>query len=979
MKGVKMEKRRKISIFLASSIEEFKEERDALELFIRNISDRFEERYNVKIMPLRCENVDPAVSEGRKQDEYNELIRESEMCFFLFFTKAGDYTQEEFKTALKSFRESGKPKVYTYFKNVHEEDSVEDSVKEFMKKLDVEFSHFYSFFDHIDTIKLRILLNLKIQEMDFISVEFEDGICLVDGEETLSVEKVSEFENSIELKRLRKELAETEEKYYKMRAHYDERSGEQEFFHEYVNVASARENLIKVIEELEKSIFDMSMRMCKDEVHGNITQRQREAYKLFSEGDLEGANNVLDFYEIKSEYQRKQAILKQQEKKNAKVYIGELRQKIEILKALANTSDRFSEIEEVYEEAVSVSEEYLVEIDVIYDYAKFLYEQNKHKKALEVAERLEKLYTNENIEDSEYRQGYLYMLLCSIMSNGFERMKEAEKYLIKALEIFEKLRKTAPEVYSVDLAISYSNAGSFYAEHGQQKKAETYFFKALKIRKNLAVQHPEKYICDLSRLYTTIGWFCYNEEQPERAEKYFLEAVAKLEEYDQENANTLMALYMDVRNFYSLQEMFQKANNFYLKMISTMEKLAEKNPQKYREQLVITYKEAYDYFYFKQPMEAEKYILKVIELLKKLVCENSEKYRIYLEISYGQAGVLYSEIWQIKEAEKYIFKSIEGLKECASKEPEKYSVDLAVGYSRAGLLYQKIGDIKKAEFYFIKALAIRKNLAYENLINIDWAMIYELIGGIYLEQDQMKKAEKCLLRAIKIREALVEQDIERYSNDLILRYNTLSSFYLLIGSEEEEEKYFLKTIEIKERLAAMNPQTFNRDLINGYNSAIEFYSNRNMHKKRENFLLITIEKLEEFVEENPKEFNLDLINSYSDIINFYFEQEDLSKEEEYCIKIIEKLNELVEQNPVRYVKFLGLYCFKIALLYFREGQLDKAEKYFLKSIEVFEILAKENPSQYNKFLNDCKEALRLLRKERKKLNKKLKWPFRKKK
>lgn len=591
-----MEKRRKISIFLASSIEEFKEERNALELFIRNISDRFEERYNVKIMPLRCENVDPAVSNGRKQDEYNELIRESEMCFFLFFTKAGDYTQEEFETALKSFREKGKPKIYTYFKNVHEGDRVEDSVKEFMQKLDVEFSHFYSFFDHIDTIKLRILLNLKIQEMDFISVEFEDGMCLVDGEKTLSVEKVSEFENNIELKRLRKELAETEEKYYKMKAHYDERSGEQEFFHEYVNVASARENLIKVIEELEKSIFNMSMRMCSDEVHGDITPRQREAYKLFSEGDLEGANNVLDFYEIKSEYQRKQAILKQQEKKNAKVYIGELKQKVEILKALANTSDRFSEIEKVYEEAVSVSEEYLVETDVIYDYACWLFfYKNLYVKALKTAEKLEKLYNEESSLASEYNYAQLYKLLGLITVNTNSNMIEnSEEYYLKAIQIFEKISNEEPEKYGRCLGNCYKDIGSFYNYLREFEQAEKYFLKAICIKENSTGNCN-----DLFKSYNMLGEFYKNQKEYQKAEKCFLKGIEILEKINRKSIDKfifdLMISYRNIGGFYeSMND--GKAETYYLKIVDLYDILSEKNFKRYRFDLLNAHIRLYSFY-----------------------------------------------------------------------------------------------------------------------------------------------------------------------------------------------------------------------------------------------------------------------------------------------------------------------------------------------------------------------------------------------
>lgn len=40
---------KKIKIFLGSSIVEFEKERNELELFIRNLSDKFEDNYNIKI------------------------------------------------------------------------------------------------------------------------------------------------------------------------------------------------------------------------------------------------------------------------------------------------------------------------------------------------------------------------------------------------------------------------------------------------------------------------------------------------------------------------------------------------------------------------------------------------------------------------------------------------------------------------------------------------------------------------------------------------------------------------------------------------------------------------------------------------------------------------------------------------------------------------------------------------------------------
>ena len=107
---------RVIKIFIGSSIKEFERERESIENFIYRISRNFEKSYKISVEPLLCETFDDAYSQIRKQEEYNEKVRDSDFSFFLFFTKAGEFTREEFEVARKAFEESGRPKIYTYFK-----------------------------------------------------------------------------------------------------------------------------------------------------------------------------------------------------------------------------------------------------------------------------------------------------------------------------------------------------------------------------------------------------------------------------------------------------------------------------------------------------------------------------------------------------------------------------------------------------------------------------------------------------------------------------------------------------------------------------------------------------------------------------------------------------------------------------------------------------------------------------------------------
>src|SRR5215210_1363726 len=104
-----------IKIFIASS-SELKSDREAFRTFISLENDRLSEQ-GVYLKILQWENFLDAISDTRLQDEYNKALRECDIALCLFFTKVGKYTAEEFDTAYQVFKETGKPKIWTYFKN----------------------------------------------------------------------------------------------------------------------------------------------------------------------------------------------------------------------------------------------------------------------------------------------------------------------------------------------------------------------------------------------------------------------------------------------------------------------------------------------------------------------------------------------------------------------------------------------------------------------------------------------------------------------------------------------------------------------------------------------------------------------------------------------------------------------------------------------------------------------------------------------
>ena len=649
-----------IRVFLASSIVEFVNERMAIENFIRNVSDKFEEHYDVKIQPLLCENFDDAYSKVRKQEEYNEKICESELCFFIFFTKAGEYTREEFEVARKRFEETGKPKIYTYFKVIKDE-KAEQSLYDFMEELDKTLGHYYGTFEHIDTVKLRILLSLKLQEMDFVEIKVEDGNCVVDGRAVMPLTNISEFANNEIYRQLQAELAEVEEKYFRLKAEYVKGGCSDALYREYAEIATKRQNLLDAIEELQKNIFNMSLRLSRDSVRGEITPRQKEAYRLFEAGDIEGANAILDFAEIKNEYQRRKMLRAAEQKKDAQIFIRETKTKIDILKTMHSYSERFAEIEELYEEIVPEALDYAVETDTVLDYVWFLKDQNKQTKALEIAKQLEALYESGETEVDDAKRADLYLAIATVCSDLSSKKGEAERYFAMAIALYEKLAAENPERFIADLATSYNNAGVFYGEHKDMPRSMECCLRATEI----FLKYKERYLRELN---------CY-----------------------------LGRTYSNVGAIYSEWGMLEGAEDLYLKAITTISEFAEKDPEIFNFDLALIYSSAGHFYanYKNQPKKAETLYLQAITIFTEIAKENSERINPDLAHTYNNAGVFYNDQGQPDKAEKFYLKAIAIREKLATENSGRFNPDLALScYNYA--------EFRKDNSYFAKALELAK-------------------------------------------------------------------------------------------------------------------------------------------------------------------------------------------------------------------------------------------------------------------------------
>ncbi len=722
---------RKINIFLASSIVEFASERMEIENFIRNRSDEFEESYNIKLQPLLCENFDDAYTKTRKQEEYNQKIRESEFCFFIFFTKVGEYTREEFEVAREQFEKSGKPKIYTYFKVV-EDGQAEQSIYDFMDELDKSFGHYYGSFLHIDTVKLRIMLALKLQEMDFLEIKAEGGKCVIGRNAVMSLDNVSEFANNELLGEMKKELEKVEEEYYLLKSRYEKDNCDNEFYSRYSEIASKRQNLIDEIEGLQNSIFNVSLRMVKDDIHGEISARQKKAYILFEKGDYEGCMAILDSSDIDNEFLRGRKALKEKEISLCRKYIKEHKTAIDVLRVMKKFEGRFNEIEERYEKIIPVIFEMEIEFETAFEYTVYLIEHNKEQKAILIAEKL---------------KGY-YEEAVTVMSQIYTSLNEpekAEKCYLEAIEIAKKHMKEKDESSMVSLALSYNNIANFYENQRRLEDAEKYYLDGIEILEKVA-ENDKKQEPHLAVLCDNLGMFYTTNGKYEQAHNCYEKAVAIFEllastEYD-EAISSLVKCYNNVGFLYEKNTQFEEAEKYYLTAIELSEKLAGENPDKFGFDLATSYNSV-GLLYKKQSKtgRAARYYKKAIAILERLVEKSPEKYGFEYVTVCNNMGALYVNEEPAK-TEEYFEKSLKVLEKLAENNHERYAPDLVTSCNYMGVFCAEHGQRVKAKAFLQRAMDISKVLVDENpkAYNPLYAQVCFNCGAFYGDKGMLKKA-----------------------------------------------------------------------------------------------------------------------------------------------------------------------------------------------------------------------------------------------
>lgn len=704
-----------IHIFLGSSLGELHLDRMEIGNYVRKLNDIYRDR-DVYIKLYECEDENAAMVKGRKQEEYNEEIRQSDIFLVLFYNKAGQYTIEEFHEAYKQFQKTGAPAILTCFRQ-GEGYAPEQSVLEFMNELGEQLGHYFKRYTHIDSVKLTLLLQMKLMKLD-VPIELDESVVKVDGKKILTLENIPMWAKNADFQSLKEQYQACE------RAYLDAKDATTDPVTDPVFLRASEQwnEAKKALRELEQELFSIALKIEEKNNDGTLTERQRKAYELMEQGDAEGANNILDLREILDDVAHAETLAQQADKK-LEQYVQEMLQKIEILKTQVRNPNRFDQIKECFEKAIALEERRNLKKIAMWEYVSYLYNQNDYIRAIPLAKRYLK-YAELDGDKSDIADA---MNVLGLLYKDTNQLKLAKKKLLQAKEIYEQMAAENPAIYLPDLAMICNNLGELYCQSNHVNKAEQEHLRAKKIYEQLSEKNLSAYLPELAGSYNNLGnLYC----QTDRIELGEPELCCAKEIYEQ-----LAAEHPEVYLLY----LAMSCNN-----LGNLYRTAKRTDL------------------------AKKVYQQAKEIYEQLTTENPSAYQPYLAMNCDNFGTLYADMNQLGLAEQEYLRANEIYKQLITDNLSVYQPDLARNFHNLGDLYYQSNRMDIAEQMFQTAKKLFTQLAEETPLAYFPYLAKNCIGlgVLYVNTNRIDKAEQEFLQVEYIYEQLDKVFPERYILDL---------------------------------------------------------------------------------------------------------------------------------------------------------------------------------------------------------------------
>ena len=706
-----------ITVFLASS-DELKNDRNSFHSLVASLDEIFEPR-GYRIRCRRWEDFSAFCTGSRTQDDYNRIVRASDICICMFHRKAGEYTIEEFNQALDEYVKSqSHPKTFVYIRALIEGEMEDEALKRFKEDLFDRVGHYWCNYATDDAMKLHFVMQLEriipsvsgnasVTEGNHFKIE--NGVVSLYGHKIAELDNLSFAAENPEYLSLKESIARLNTEIARLRATgvaelqpmIDEKQAE---------LYKKRESLNR----LESRLFDLALSINKLIGSGTpVSERKRLAIEMFERGNSKGVVEILNEKDIAAD-------------------AAQARKEIEQGKLLVDSGR--SLIEAGLQKTRSLAEEYVLRVKALMtDYA----EPRRFELACHAYEQGIEL-VRANLSEEELAKS-LFEYGCFLQAN--KRYDLAEVRYRENLDIYQRLAAISPQVYEPDLAMVQNNLGTLYEDTRRYGESEEMFLSVMEIRRRLVAANPQVYEPDLAGIQNNLGILYKDTQRYEDSEKMYLSAMeiyrrlaaVNPQVYEPDLAmaqSNLGTLYKDTRRY-------EDSEKLCLSAMEIRRRLAAANPQVYEPDLAMTqYNLGCLYSDTQRYEDSEKMYLSAMEIRRRLAVANPQVYEPDLADTQYNLGCLYYNIQRYEESEEMYLSALEVYQRLTAVNPQVYEPYLVRACNNLSFLFLAQGNFEEAERY------AREGAKYDSTHHT----IYTNLAASLLLQGRYAEAEEIYLR-----------------------------------------------------------------------------------------------------------------------------------------------------------------------------------------------------------------------------------------
>lgn len=547
-----------IKIFFASS-KELEDDREAFGNLIRILSNTCKNQGIA--LDLEYEDYDAVYNNPRKQDEYNDQVRSSDMFLAVFHLVGEKFTIEEFKIATEEFKKKGAPKAYVYCKKLSDGEVESPELTAFKNKLADELGHFWCEFANRDTLQLHFVMQLLKQlSISGLNLATEGDYIVLDGQQLMSMNSIPFAINNKEYVQMRDSLLSCQKSVdaARERALNDPKNDElQNQLQDRINESNEKRVAFKSYQTL---LLSTAQRISQLQTE-TINNRMRRAIEAFNGGRVTEANIILEEVEEDADnafekYKEALNIVEQQRNLVVNSIVEILLKATMVVADITKSADeRYELANSLYikagEMAKGVDCDVNLRAKILFEYATLLSNFGHYDEAIDSYLSIFELQTNSLNSTLEYDDAMINTLIGENYSK-LSKYDDSLKYYNNALDICKS--KSGDD--SLNIATLYKKIGSIHYDLCSYDTALDYYLKALEIQNKILCDHIDTALTysELAKIYKHIGELEEVKNHMLKALEIAKECNSDFSDNDLPIINALGSLFIDYDNDYALEQ-----------------------------------------------------------------------------------------------------------------------------------------------------------------------------------------------------------------------------------------------------------------------------------------------------------------------------------------------------------------------------------------------------------------------------------------